>query len=301
MPFTSSEVQPMPHNNLRGIAYMVFAVGTFAAMDAALKLLTPFYPPLQIAALRGLVALPIIIVWVGFVGGYAQLLQVRWPLHIGRGVLAVLMLTCFAYGLKRMPLASAYAVFFVSPLLITLLSALLLKEKVGRAHWIAIAIGFVGVMVVLRPTGNGLMSSAGLMVLASAACYALSAISVRVLARTDSTSSMMFWMIAMLSIGATALALPAWQPLQMDHWRILLVIAITGSVAQYAVTEAFRHAQAAVAAPFEYTALAWGIGLDWWLWKTLPDRWVFIGAAIIIASGIYLLQHEQQHVEAEHP
>jgi drug/metabolite transporter (DMT)-like permease len=289
------------HSNLRGIAFMLFAVGTFAVMDAAMKLLSPHYPPLQVAALRGLAALPVIIIWVGFAGGYRQLLHVRWSLHLWRGLLAIMMLGSFAYALKRMPLAEAYAVFFVAPLLITLMSALILNEKIRRAHWIAIAVGFVGVLVVLRPIGSGLMNTASLMMLASAACYALSAISVRVLARTDSTSSMMFWMIVMLSVGATALAWPHWVPLRAEHWPMLVVIAVTGSVAQYAVTEAFRHAQASAVAPFEYTALGWGVGLDWWLWRTFPDHWVFVGAGIIIASGIYVLRHEQQHVEAEHP
>jgi drug/metabolite transporter (DMT)-like permease len=293
-----SHTQP---NNLRGIAFMLFAVGSFAMMDAALKLLSPHYPPMQVAALRGLAALPVIVIWVGFAGGYRQLLRVRWSLHLWRGLLAILMLASFAYALKRMPLAEAYAVFFVAPLMITLLSALVLKERIRLAHWIAIAVGFIGVLVVLRPTGSGVMNTASLMVLASAACYALSAISVRVLARTDSTSSMMFWMIAMLSIGASALAWPNWVPLRSEHWPMLLVIAVTGSVAQYAVTEAFRHAQASAVAPFEYTALGWGVCLDWWLWRTLPDHWVFIGAGIIIASGIYVLRHEQQHTEAEHP
>ncbi|MDZ4813366.1 MAG: DMT family transporter [Pseudomonadota bacterium] len=288
-------------NNLRGIAFMVFAVGAFSLMDAALKLLTPHYPPLQVAALRGLTALPLVVIWVGFAGGYAQLLRIHWPLHLFRGLLSIVMLSSFAYALKRMPLTAAYAVFFVAPSLITLLCVPLLKEKVGRAHWIAIVIGFVGVLVVLRPSGDGLISTAGLMVLLSAICYALSSISVRVLARTDSTSSMMFWMIAMLSIGATALAWPNWKPLRAEHWHILLALAITGAFGQYAIIEAFRRAQAAVAAPFEYTALAWGVALDWWLWRTFPDRWVFIGAGIIIVSGIYLLRHEHQHAEAEHP
>ena len=108
-------------------------------------------------------------------------------------------------------------------------------------------------------------------------------------------------LMTMLGFGAMLLALPDWVPVRMAHAPILLAIAVTGSIGQYAITEAFRHAQAAVAAPFEYTALAWGLGLDWWLWQTLPDRWVFAGAAIIVASGLYLLRHERRHAVAEHP
>ncbi len=286
---------------LQGIAYMLLAVGTFSLMDAALKSLTPHYPPMQVAALRGLTALPLVFIWVGFSGGYAPLFRVRWGLHLWRGLLSILMLASFAYALKAMPLAEAYAVFFVAPIMITMLSVPLLGERVSRAHWIAIAVGFAGVLVVLRPTASGMLTTSGLMVLAAAGCYALSAISVRILARTDSTASMMFWMVAMLSVGASLLAWPVWQPLHAEHWKILLALAVTGSIGQYAITEAFRRTQAAVVAPLEYTALAWGVALDWWLWQTFPDYWVFVGAAIIVASGIYLLRHETQQAEPEPP
>lgn len=289
------------YENGRGIGLMLIAVACFAFMDAALKLLAAWYPPMQVAALRGLCTLPVILVWVGLRGGYRQLWNVRWPLHATRGLLAIVMLASFAYALKRMPLAEAYTLFFIAPMLITALSVPLLGDRIERAHVLAIIAGFIGVLVVLRPNTQGLMSLAGLMVLLSAACYALSSIFVRILARTDSTLSIMFWMIVLLSVGASLLALPQWHPLNPAHWPILLAVAVFGSVAQYFVTEAFRLAQAAVAAPFEYTALGWGIALDWMLWQSLPDRWVFIGAAIIIASGIYLVRHERRHVVAEHP
>jgi len=289
-------------NNLRGAAFMLLAVATFSLMDAALKTLSQHYPAAQVAALRGWTTLPIVTIWVGFFGGYRALVAIRWPLHLLRGALSVVMLVSFTYALKRLPLTEAYSIFFVAPLLITASSGPLLGERVQRQHWIAIAIGLIGVLIVLRPRGDGVLTLAGLAVLVSAASYALSAICVRILGRTDSTSSMIFWMILMLSLGATALAWPNWQPLRWtSDWPSLLVLAITGSVGQYAITEAFRRAQAAVIAPLEYTALAWGLALDWWLWQHLPDAVVYLGAALIIVSGLYLLRHERQHVEAEHP
>jgi drug/metabolite transporter (DMT)-like permease len=145
------------------------------------------------------------------------------------------------------------------------------------------------------------MTIPGLAVLACAIGYAFSAVIVRILGRTDSTEAMMFWLALMLGAGAGLIALPNWRPIQPDHWRVLAGVAVAGSLGQFAITEAFRLGESSLIAPFEYTALAWGVGLDWFVWKALPGAVTFIGAAVIIASGIYLVRRERVHAEAEHP
>jgi drug/metabolite transporter (DMT)-like permease len=189
-------------------------------------------------------------------------------------------------------LADAYTLFFVSPLLITALSVPLLGERVDARRWTAIAVGLLGVLVVLRPTGEGALTWAGIAALTSATCYALSAITVRVLGRTDSTLAMVFWFVIMVAAAATALAAPGWVPLQVAHWPAIVALAITGAVGQYAITEAFRRGEASVVAPFEYSALAWGLGLDWILWSTRPELGMLGGGAIIVAAGLYLIRRE---------
>lgn len=273
---------------------MLVAVAAFGAMDAFLKLLAGHYPPLQIAALRGWVSLPLITIWVAYAGGFRQLLQVRWGLHLLRGVLAVLMLTSFSYALITLPLTETYALFFVAPLLITALSVPVLGEQVGWRRWVAIAIGIVGVFWVLKPTGEGMVSWAGLAVLLAALGYALSALTVRVLGRTDSTQSMVFWMMAMLSVFATILALPNWVAIDSAHTLWLVGLAITGAVGQWGVTEAFKQGEASVIAPLEYTALGWGLLLDWVVWQVAPEARTLIGALIVTVCGIYLIYREQQ-------
>src|SRR5512134_2008015 len=109
-------------DNLAGIAWMVAAVGALSFMDAAMKWLSGHYPPIQVAALRGWVALPVVVAWVAIAGGLRQLFRVRWPLHLARGVLGVVMLTGFIFAVRALPLAEAYSIFFVSPLLITAVS-----------------------------------------------------------------------------------------------------------------------------------------------------------------------------------
>lgn len=287
--------------NLRGIAAMLFAVLMFALMDTGLKLLAAHYPSMQVAALRAMTSLPLVCAYVAWRGAFGTLLRVRWRLHLLRGVLGIVMLAAFAFGLRELPLANAYSIFFVSPMLITVLSVPLLKERVDAARWIAIGVGMAGVLVVLRPTGAGLMTLGSLAILVSAACYALSSVLVRILGRTDSSESMVFWLMVMVSIGAGALAAPAWVPVRLEHGWVLAGIAVTGFLGQVAITHAFRHGEASAIAPFEYSALAWGIGLDWLLWQVLPDGFTLMGAGIIIASGIYLVRRESVHVECEHP
>ena len=287
--------------NLRGMLSMLLAIAMFALMDAALKTLTPHYSAMQVTALRGLSSLPLVTLWVLWDGGMRQLLHVRWPLHLLRGLLSIVMLGAFAYALRTLPLAETYSLFFVAPLIITALAALILRERVDWRGWTAIVTGFCGTLIVLRPTGAGVLTLAGLAVLVSATGYAISAIAVRVLGRSDSTQAMVFWMLAMTSVFASLIAWNDWTPILPEDWRVLAVLGVSGAVGQYAITDAFRRAAASRIAPLEYTALVWGIILDRVLWNTLPDAVTLVGAGVIIASGLYLLQRERHHSEAEHP
>jgi drug/metabolite transporter (DMT)-like permease len=124
----------------------------------------------------------------------------------------------------------------------------------------------------------------------------LSSVLVRILGRTDSTQSMMFWMTSMLSAGATAIALPDWQPIQRDHYWIILGVALTGAIGQWGVTEAFRRAPAATVAPLEYSGLAWVMVIDFFVWSAIPALSTLVGAAVIIGSGLYLLRFESKRV-----
>jgi drug/metabolite transporter (DMT)-like permease len=288
-------------DNLRAALIMLVAVGGFALMDAGLKVLSPHYSAMQVACLRGLATLPIALAWVALQGGFGQLLRIRFGLHLLRGVLGISSLATFTYGLRQLPLSEAYSIFFVAPLLITIFAALWLGERIGRRRWLAIAVGFAGALIVLRPSGHGTLTLGGLAILATAVAYAGSAIAVRILGRSDSTQSMVFWVMAMVAVGAGAHALPVWRPIQPAHWPAIAGIGLSGSLGQWGITEAFRRGQASFIAPLEYSALVWGIGLDWTLWRTLPGPLTFVGAAVIIASGIYLLRGERVHAEAEHP
>lgn len=281
-------------SSVRGMLVMLVAVAMFALMDTGMKLLAAYYPATQVAALRGLASWPFVVVWVMLSGGPGQLLRVRWPLHLLRGVLAVVMLATFAYALKRLPLAEAYALFFVAPLLVSALAVPVLGEQVGWRRWCAIGVGLLGTLVILRPSGQGLLSLSGLAVLASALAYAIGAISVRVLGRSDTTQAMVFWMLSLLALFATIVAWPEWRAVRGEDAWLLAGVGASGAAGQYCVTEAFRRTPASLVAPLEYTALVWALGLDWLLWRTFPDATTLLGAGIIVASGLYLIRGERR-------
>lgn len=286
----------------RAVLMMLAAVASFALMDAGLKALSAHYPAFQVAALRGAASLPFVLAWALHRGGIAPLLRVRWPLHLLRGAMGIVMMASFVYALRRLPMSTAYSIFFVAPLLVTALSVPVLGERVGPRRWTAIVIGLVGTLVLLRPSGDGLASLAALAVLLSAAMYAAGAITVRLLARTDSTQAMMVWLLLLMALGAGALAWPDWQPVQARHAWLIVAVGVAGSIGQYAVTEAFRLGEASLIAPLEYTALVWGVLLDLGLWGVLPDGGTWIGAGIIVASGLYLLRRERvSHIEVVTP
>jgi drug/metabolite transporter (DMT)-like permease len=281
-------------HRLAGMAAMLTGVAAFAIMDAGLKLLTAHYPSAQVASLRGLSALPVVFAWALFAGGARQLWRVRWPLHLVRGALSVIMMVTFTFALKELSLAKAYALFFIAPLLIAVLSSLMLGERVQRSQWLAIVVGFGGVLIVLKPDAMGFGWAGTLAVLGTALCYSLSSVLVKIIGRTDSTQSMVFWMTCMLAIGATLVALPGWQPIARAHWPIIAGVAVTGAIGQWGITEAFKRAPAASVAPLEYSGLAWVIIIDLLVWSVWPAWRTLAGAAVIIASGLFLLRFESR-------
>lgn len=279
---------------LRGIVAMLCAIALFSGMDAFLKMLVQHYPPMQVSALRGLTGTPFVLLSIAVQQRWHALWPVRLHLHVLRAGISILMLAAFIYGVKSLSLTDAYSIFFVAPLLITAFSVPLLKEKVEWQRWVAIVIGFFGVLIMLKPSGSGMFSLGALAILAAAVGYALSAILTRIIGRTDSTSAMMFWFTVLLSLGATLLALPEWVAINWAHWPWFIGVGITGALGQYFITEAFRRAPAGVVAPFEYSAIIWGVLLDLLIWQVLPQASMLVGASVVIGCGLYILYREQR-------
>lgn len=272
---------------------MLAAVATFSMMDVALKRLVEVYPVMQVTFLRGAASLPFLIGAAGVFGRWSDLIPKRWTLHIVRGFLSIAVLWCFIYSLRLLSLGDAYTIFMSAPLLIVALSVPMLGELVGWRRWIAVMVGLIGVVVVLKPTGANVITLGGVAALAAAFGYALGAILVRILSRTDSSAAITVIPLAVLTLVCGIASITAWVPLQWQHWPWVVGVGVFGALGQYFFTEAFRHSPAGVIAPLEYTALIWGVLFDWLLWLTVPSARMLTGAAIIVASGLYVIYRER--------
>ncbi len=272
---------------------MVTAVALFSLMDAQLKLLSEHYPPLQVAFLRGLLSVPFVVVPVLARGRLRRLRPVNVPLHLVRGAMAVVMLTAFVYAVRATSITATYSIFMCAPLVVAALAVPMLGEKVARSQWIAIGVGLAGVLLMLRPADSQWGLAGTLAALVAVAMYALSVITLRRLAQTDTTESMVFSFALLLSVGAGLLAIPGWVPLQLSDWPYMLGVGLTGAIAQGLITTAFRHAPASVITPFEYTALVWGVILDLVIWHVLPSGVTLVGGSVVIGAGLYIIHRER--------
>ena len=279
---------------LRGVLLMLAAVGVFAIMDALMKQLAGSYPAIQIACLRGASSLPFVVMPYLLTGKLHLLRPVRFGLHILRAALAIVMLWGFLWALARASMADTYAVFMSAPLLVVLAASVMLREKVDRQLWIAILAGLTGVLVMLKPSVAGIASLTGLATLLSALAYAVVVVLVRILSRTDTTASMVFWFLLLLSICAGALAAPGWVSIRGEDWPWIAAVGLTGWAGQHLITEAFRLAPASLVAPYEYTAMVWAVGIDWIVWGVLPGVRMLAGCAIVVGAGLYLLNRERR-------
>lgn len=281
-------------SRLKGIACMLVAVGAFAFMDSLLKFLTEHYPTMQVSAMRGYASLPFVLLPLLYKRSFAELKPVRWKLHLMRGLLSVFLLATFVYAIRVLSLADAYSIFLSAPLLVTALSVPILGEKVGWHRWLAIAVGLCGVLVMLRPSTSSLMTVGALAAFVSAVAYAISVVSVRVLTRSDSNTSVVFWSMLIMTLVSTLLGLGDWKVIRAEHYGVIVATGALGALAVHLLTLAYRSAPASMIAPFEYTALLWGVGIDWLAWDTLPGTRVYIGGGIVVLSGLYVIWRESR-------
>ncbi|MCG6885279.1 MAG: DMT family transporter [Silicimonas sp.] len=296
---------------LTGALWALFATVAFTMVDVIVKFLSSDYSHYQVTFLRTLVGVIVLLaVIVPLSGGSYDFRTRRLGWHMTRGVCVVFANLCFFLALAAMPLAEAVAVFFVSPFLIALFSILFLGETVGPRRWAAIAVGMLGVLVVLRP-GTAAFQPAALLPILAAAGYGMLHILTRRIGDTESAAVLTFYsMICMLAVaGLAGLLFGAGQFDVFDHpsmaylfrawvWpaafdmALMIGLGVAIAVAGFAISEAYRRSEPAFIAPFEYVALPlsvlWGI-LVFGEW---PDGWALAGIALILASGMVLVWRE---------
>jgi drug/metabolite transporter (DMT)-like permease len=280
-------------HRLTGIALMCAAVTCFGLLDATAKYLNLHMSALQVAWARftGGFLLPFIVLNPWIRPGVA--VTSRPVLQIVRSTLLLGSTLCNFVALRFLQLDEALALTFSTPFFVAALSGPILGEWVRWRRWTAIGVGFIGVLVVTRP-GSGSFHPAALLSLACALCYALYAIMTRMLARTDSNETTLFYS-NMAGAAALLPVLPfVWSP--PSSILLIALMVATGAIASvghYFLISAHRLAPAAVLAPFIYTELVLVIALGFLIFGDLPTRWTIAGGAIVVASGLYILHRER--------
>jgi drug/metabolite transporter (DMT)-like permease len=283
---------------LAGILLMCAGVATFPFMNTAVKLLTAHYPATQITWARFTGHL--IVMLIVFLPQYRwQLLRTRRPaVQIGRSILMLLSNLLFVMAIGRVPLATASAIGFTSPLIVTALSVPLLHESVGWRRWSAVLVGFGGALTVIRP-GSGFSDPSVLLLLLSSLAYALYQIGTRWVSRYDNAATGIIF-AALFGSLAMSLPIPFIFVMPRTIFDVLLFasLGLLGGFGHYLVIKAFQAGAAAVIAPLGYVELVGTTILGYLIFDNFPDLWTWVGAGLIIASGIYIAFRERVRLAA---
>jgi len=269
----------------------MLGVSAGLGLDLCAKWLLADYSLEQFVFLRSVFGLLIFISIARWYGGFASLVTSRWPWHLLRTILATGAMFGFFYGLKYMPLVNALTLAFTAPLIVTALSVPLLGEHVGWRRWMAVIVGFCGVLIILRP-GAGLVDAASLAVIAAAICYAFLAITARKLAAAESSFALSVYVVAGPIVVSSFLVPGHYVTATASGWFFFVLAGVCSSAAWIGVVGAYRRAPPAMLAPFEYTALVGAAVAGYLIWDEVPDRWVLAGGLIIIGSGLFIVYRE---------
>jgi drug/metabolite transporter (DMT)-like permease len=272
---------------------MVLGVATLSWMDAIGKRVAADYSVFQMLAVRSTVAIALLTLLLSLRGGL-RTLRTRQPLgHALRSLCGLVAFVTFYAALRHLPLADAVAVAFGSPFLVTALAGVLLDERVSVRQWIAIAVGFLGMLLIVRPGAAGLRPAA-LLVLVSSAAYAFMMVLARAMTRPDkpheNTFSFVFYMLVGQAAGGWLVTLGTWRTPDGVALAEMCAMGVLGILGNYGLAEAFRNTPVATVAPFEYTGLVWAVLLGVVMFGDVPPASFWAGTAIIVSAGLYTLR-----------
>jgi drug/metabolite transporter (DMT)-like permease len=288
------------HNLPLGALYTVLAMLGFALMDTMSKWLVADYAVSQMMWIR--YAVFCLFAWlVVRRKGLRASFRTRRPwLQAGRAVLAVIESAVFVLALRYLPLADTHALASTTPLVAIALGAVFLGERVGATRWLAVGAGFLGMLLIVRP-GFKTFEWPMLLPLLGAVMWAVYQILVRLCSREDSDETTLVWS-AFAAFAATTLVGPLqWQWPDAFSWTLLIVTALLGALAHYALIKALGHAEAGAVQPYSYTLLVWATMLGAVVFGQFPDNWTIAGAAIIVASSLYAWHLDRRTVTAATP
>lgn len=291
-----------------GVLCLCTGVATFSLQDIVIKMTSGSYPVHQVMVIRSLVAAPLLLFLIHMEVGIRSLVTPRARLLALRGATLIVSYGAYYLAFPAMPLAAAVSLWFVAPLAITAIAGIMLGEGVGLGRWLAVAVGFAGVLVIMRP-GAGVMDAAAILPVAAAVTYAFAQVMARRLGVTERASVMGFYQNGAFFVGAVVLSLVfgtgafagashpsmafltrAWA---VPDWIDLLLLAACGPIAALGVvllSNAYRIAEASRVAPFEYTGLIWGVLWGYVFWSEIPAWTTIAGIALLLGAGLYVMR-----------
>lgn len=306
-------------DNIKGIGFILIAFFIFSLQNIAVKWISGGYPVLEIVIFRSFIALPCTLLLFRLEGGRGLPRTQRHQLQYARGFFLFISYTTYFMGVAALPLGDVAAIRNSAPLLITFLSVFLLGEKVGPRRWLALLIGFIGVLLIVKP-GSTTFNFGSIFILIATLFYSLSVMTVRHLRTSDSSATMAYYSTLVYLVAAAILAplavlvgevpnahpsiaflFRAWAMPTFGDWLIMSGLGLVWASGMFLTARAYSLAQASVAAPFEYVALLYNVMWGFVIWREIPTWATWVGAVLTILSGVYLLYRERRERERPLP
>lgn len=272
---------------------MLAGAALLSANDAASKYLTQSYPVGQVICLRHAATLLVIVPYIMLFAGWRAARIVNWPGQVFRGLLFVGSSAFMVYSLSVLPLPTVVAMVFASPIFVALMAAPLLGERVDARRWLAVLIGFAGVLVIVRP-GAASFAWVLLLPVLTAFVNGLRDVVTRRLARTETSISILLCSTIIVMLGGLVTAPFGWNAVDAPGAFWFVVAGVCNAGAHFLLIEAFRLGEAVAVAPFRYTTLLWATFFGFMVWGEVPSLWLVLGGALIVAGGWYSVRNESR-------
>ena len=282
----------------KAIAWMGLALLSFTAMVIPIRALAPDLHAFEMLFVRSAIGL-VILSGLLSVRGWHLLKTQRLPGHLLRNVIHFTGQSLWIFGITLLPLATVSAIEFTTPIWGALLAVLFLGERMHRGRWVALAMGFLGILIILRPglgpEGSGLISVGAVIMLACAFCFGATNVVTKWLTSTESALAILFYMVAMQSLFGAVASIFVWVPVASADWIWLLLLAVTGLSAHYCLVRAFAAADVAFVAPFEFLRLPLVAVIGLLLYAEPFELFTLLGAAVIFGGNYYSLKRERRN------
>ncbi len=282
---------PPAKDQRAGIFWLVTTMFMFVSMDTCAKFLVADYPTMQVVWARYF--FQVLILAVVLAPRLPTLIKTQsLKFQLVRSLFLLGATLTFFTGLETVQVAEASAIMFTAPLILTALAPFVLKEKVGPRRWASVAIGFIGAMIIIRP-GVGGIGVGGLWVLAASTSYACYQLSTRALSQQDPVLTTLFYSAVLGAVIMSGIAPFDFKAPDLAGWSIMFLTGALGTVGHFCMIKAFTHAEASKVAPYTYTNIVWATLIGFTLFGKIPDFWTYVGAGIIVASGLYIMHRER--------